>query len=185
MNDQKNLLRDQARKHRANIHVRAQDYEDAAGYFFDTIQTAGQIIAGYWPKGREFDPMPILELAANHNICALPVVQDSSKILQFAKWTTTTPMKDGAYGIPVPATLEYVEADILLLPLLAFDRRGYRLGQGGGYYDATLESLRKRKNVIAVGLAFSEQAVLFNLPVEVHDQKLDWIITPKGAQNFS
>jgi 5-formyltetrahydrofolate cyclo-ligase len=183
MNDEKNLLREQARKHRANIHVRAQDYEDAAAHFFTTIKTTGQVIAGYWPTGREFDPMTILEGAAD-TICALPVLQDGSKILQFAKWTPQSEMVDGAYGIPIPKALEYIEPDIILLPLLAYDRRGYRLGQGGGFYDATLESLRARKNVIAVGLAFSEQAVLFNLPVEQHDQKLDWIITPQGAQSF-
>ena len=80
---------------------------------------------------------------------------------------------------------QWLEPDVVIVPLLAFDRRGYRLGQGGGYYDATLADLRAKKNIIAVGLAYAQQACLFNLPVEEHDQKLDWVVTPQGAQEFS
>ena len=71
------------------------------------------------------------------------------------------------------------------MPLLAFDRRGHRLGYGEGYYDATLADLRARKKVIAVGLAYAQQAILFNLPAEDHDQPLDWIITPQIAQRYA
>lgn len=190
MDEPKSSLRDQARRHRASLHVKADDYDSAARHFFDTIKPRpGQIISAYWPKGREFDPQIILEIAREQGIeCALPLVQSDSKILKFARWTPATEMIESALGILQPKIEapddELCDPDIVLLPLLAYDRRGYRLGQGGGYYDATLADLRAKKPVTAVGLAFAEQAVLFNLPVEAHDQKMDWVVTPAGAQSF-
>lgn len=189
MSQNKILLRENARKHRASIHVRADDFEAAANHFFDHIQPqTGQIISGYWPMGREFDPHFILERACKERFtCCLPDVDPNTRILRFIRWTPKSEMVTGAYNIPVPKIeneSDVLEPDIVLMPLLAFDRRGYRLGQGGGYYDATLEQLRSHKNIQAVGMGYAEQAVLFNLPIEEHDQKLDWIITPQGAQRF-
>jgi len=86
---------------------------------------------------------------------------------------------------PALEAAEYITPEILIVPLLAFDRKGNRLGYGGGYYDATLEHLRKDGNVIAAGFAYSQQAVLFNLPSEAHDQKLDWVITPQKIYDFT
>lgn len=188
MDSPKHILREQARKHRAWIVPSASDLEAAAAHFFENIslQETPAVIAAYWPKGREFDPLEILERA--HDLgytCALPEVIEGSKILKFRKWTPGCAMREGAFGIPVPnIDEESVIPDIVIVPLLAFDRRGYRLGQGGSYYDATLESLRAQKNIQAVGLGYASQAVLFNLPVEAHDQKLDWVITPQEAQRF-
>lgn len=185
--DSKDILRDQARKHRARIVVAASDYEQAAAYFFkDVMPPKTAIISGYWPKGREFDPVVILEQAHEQgHLCALPVVQKDSKTLKFVAWTPSSKMKEGAYGVLVPEEQAVeIYPDIILVPLLAFDRRGYRLGQGGGYYDTTLAHLRAQKNIQAVGLGYANQSVLFNLPVEDHDQKLDWVITPQGAQRF-
>ena len=82
-----------------------------------------------------------------------------------------------------PEGEQALEPDIFIVPMLSFDRRGYRLGQGGGYYDATLSAYRKKKSVQAIGIGYAAQAVLFTLPVELHDQKMDWILTPKTITN--
>ena len=74
--------------------------------------------------------------------------------------------------------------DILLIPFLSFDRYGYRLGQGGGYYDATLAHLREEKDILAIGMGYAQQAVLFKLPAEDHDQKMDMVITPQNVHDF-
>jgi 5-formyltetrahydrofolate cyclo-ligase len=147
-----------------------------------------QQISIYWPKGREFSPALIIEqlLKAGYNVC-LPVVQEDSRILKFAQWNESIELHEGPYKVMQPVVDQntvWCEPDILIVPLLAFDRRGYRLGYGGGYYDATIEDLRSRKSITAVGLGYGQQAVIFNLPIESHDQKLDWVITPLEAKRF-
>ena len=77
------------------------------------------------------------------------------------------------------------EPDIFLVPLLAFDDKGYRIGYGGGYYDTTLAYCRQKKHIIAIGVAYEEQLWFEDLPCEVHDQKLDYIITPKRLRKFT
>jgi 5-formyltetrahydrofolate cyclo-ligase len=187
---EKKTLRQEARKHRALINIRDHHPQGAVPHFFDTIKPApGAIIGGYWPYGSEFDVRPILEEAmARGYVCSLPVIEDGSKILAFYTFTETTNLKPGRYGEMIP-DLEHpavrpVLPDVLIIPLLAYDRRGHRLGQGGGYYDATLSALRDKKPVLAVGAAYAQQACLFHLPAEAHDQRLDWVITPEGAQKF-
>lgn len=180
---QKHILRLEARRHRSRIDPADENTEEAARLFFEKIAPRkGQIVAAYWPLGREFDPRPVMEkvLAAGLS-CALPVVKDAGKIMDFAVWRDTEALTKGPHGVMQPVARVLVEPDIIIVPLLAFDRRGARLGQGGGYYDATLADLRARKTIIAVGMAYAQQAVLFNLPLEDHDQRLDWVITPQAA----
>ncbi|MCF8495080.1 MAG: 5-formyltetrahydrofolate cyclo-ligase [Alphaproteobacteria bacterium] len=182
-------MRKEARRHRAFASPKPGDFDAAADLFFESLKPVlPHIIGAYWPKGREFDPMPVLErFHAQGGLCALPVMQGESRILKFAPWTPQTIMIEGPHHILQPATDEgapWVEPDILIVPLLAFDRRGGRLGQGGGYYDATLAALRASKTIRAVGFAYAEQACLFNLPLEPHDQRLDWVITPEKAHSF-
>ena len=186
MSDQKAVLRDQARKHRTLTDIRDEDVDNAASLFFDALKPhVGKVIAGYWPKGREFDPTGILERALDEGyVCALPKVETDTKILHFVEWRRETELAKGAFGIMEPQDGQAVDPDIFLVPMLAFDRRGTRLGQGGGYYDATLAHYRTQKDIEAVGVAYSLQAVLFNLPVEEHDQKMDYILTPQGITNY-
>lgn len=186
MSDQKAVLRDQARKHRTLTDISHEDIEAATPLFFDAIKPqTGQVIAGYWPKGREFDPTHILETALDHGIqCALPKIQEKTKLLSFIEWTRETEFKAGPYGIMEPQDGQALEPDIFLVPMLAFDRKGHRLGQGGGYYDATLEHYRSKKEITAIGIAYAAQAVLFNLPVEDHDQQMNWILTPQGITAY-
>ena len=183
----KATLRDQAIKHRDQIDPREDNPEDAVSHFFKAISPEkGQVLAGYWPKGREFDPRPIMDEAMKAGLrCALPVVQKDTRILKFALWADNNPLEEGPYGIMQPAGDDFIDPDILLTPLLAFDRHGYRLGYGGGYYDATLADLEKRKSIKKIGVGYAQQAVLFNLPREEHDQPMDWIITPHAAINVN
>ena len=186
----KETLRHEAIKHRERIHNFSNEDPDAAiSLFFETIKPKqGQSVALYWPTDKEFDPTGIMaQLLEDGFVCALPVVKKDTRILQFVRWQDGDPMEFGPYNIQQPKLTdksEVVEPDILIVPLLAFDRKGYRLGYGGGYYDASLRDLRQKKEIVAVGIGFAQQAVIFNLPVEPHDEKLDWVITPQKAHYF-
>jgi len=184
--DAKRTLREQAVLHRDRLDRNSENMEEAVDRFFREIKPQkGQIVAGYWPKGTEFDARYILDdLLKKDFLCALPVTEKSSKLMKFARWNDGDELEEGLFGIKQPKNKVWVEPDIVLVPFLAFDRKGYRLGYGGGYYDVTLEYLRKQKSIMAVGVGYAQQAVLFTLPVEEHDQRLDWIITPQDAHRF-
>lgn len=188
MSDSKKHMREEARRHRARIDPASEDIEAAADLFFEKIPLKGnEIVSGYWPMGREFDPAPILlKLLKRGHKCCLPIVCKDTRVLQFGLWEEEgSALKKSAYGIYEPVGADLLVPDILLVPLLAFDRQGNRLGQGGGYYDATLAALRAKKEILAIGVAYAQQACLFNLPTEEHDQRLDWIITPQEAHRFA
>ncbi|MGB4056585.1 MAG: 5-formyltetrahydrofolate cyclo-ligase [Alphaproteobacteria bacterium] len=189
MDSSKQHLRLEARRHRARMDIRGEDPVVAADLFFKSINPSkGQVVAAYWPTGSEFDSRPLIERLLEAGIeCALPMTQKDMRALRFAKWDDAMTLQKGAHNVMEPIadeTTVWLEPDIIIVPLLAFDRRGYRLGQGGGHYDATLAAMRLKKKIVAVGLGYSQQACLFNLPVEAHDEKLDWVITPLGAQDF-
>lgn len=137
--------------------------------------------AGYVAQGSEIDPVPLMmrlaELGAEP---ALPRAVSREEALEFRLWDTRTALEPDAFGIPAPpAWADTVEPDLVICPLLAFDRRGGRLGQGAGHYDRTLSNLRATKPVFVLGLAFAGQEV-DALPVETHDQPLDAILTETG-----
>ena len=183
----KETLRREAIRHRDRIDPESEDADNACALFFENVKPqAGQTVALYWPKGREFDCGAITERLLKEGFtCCLPIIQKNKKILKFAKWGESVKLEEGPFGIMQPAgRRKWAQPDIVILPLLAFDRHGYRLGYGGGYYDTTLAALRKKKEVVAVGLGYAQQAVLFNLPREEHDQRMDWVITPQRAVSF-
>lgn len=185
----KQILRTEALRHRARFDPRSENIEAVTDRFFLSVNPRmDQVIAAYWPLDREFDTRPLLdELLRRGFKCALPVMQKDSLILRFALWRDAMPLKESSFGVMEPAVnnlTEWAEPDIAIIPMLAFDRRGYRLGHGYGYYDATLAGLRSKKQVLAVGVAYGQQACLFNLPAEDHDQKMDVIITPAGIHDF-
>jgi 5-formyltetrahydrofolate cyclo-ligase len=186
----KTALRAEARRARAAARaagdpVRAADAV-AALLLEHLAPHAGQVVAGYAPAGAEMDALTALEaLAARGIATALPVIVPGARALRFAPWAPGDALAPGPYTVLQPTGAGAVRPDIVLVPLLAFDRRGGRLGQGGGHYDATLAALRADgAPVAAVGLAWAEQACLFPLPAEPHDQALDWVITPAGAHRF-
>ena len=141
---------------------------------------ADATVSGYWPLRDELDPRPILSaLATRGQRLCLPVVVESGAPLVFRGWRPDVSLEPAAFGTQVPgADCPVLEPDILLVPLLAFDRRGFRLGYGGGFYDRTLATLRGRRPVLAVGLAFAGQEV-DAVPVEAGDEPLDRIVTER------
>ena len=181
----KDELREQALLHREKIRAEDEDIEAAVAHFRRAVDIQGKIVAAYWPLGDEFDARYFIDdlLKAGARV-ALPIATKTSRVMAFAPWNPKGDLIKGDFGIFIPKTDERVEPDILLVPFLAFDRKGYRLGRGGGHYDATIESLRAAKEILAVGVGYAAQAVLFNLPVEPHDQKLDMVITPQGVHDF-
>lgn len=142
----------------------------------------GKTVSAFIPFGDEIDTRPLLaSLAADGFVTCVPVVVKPASPLQFRSWVPGEELVPGRWNIPVPAeTADVVEPDVLLVPLLAFDAKGYRLGYGGGFYDRTIARLRKLKPVIAIGVAYSAQQVHEVVRGE-HDEKLDWILTEAGA----
>jgi len=138
-------------------------------------------ISAFHPIGSEIDCLPLLArlAAAGHATC-LPIVAKRNQPLVFRRWAPGEPLIDGLGGIPVPPRdAPVIEPDVLLVPLLAFDRQGYRLGYGGGYYDRTLTALRAKKPIQAIGLAFSAQEVPA-VPRLDYDARLDGFLTEAG-----
>lgn len=182
----KSSLREQATYHRDRIARREEDYESAAHIFFAEIKPdPASVIAGYWPKEKEFDVRHILADALARNMaCCLPTIAAGQRELIFRPWDEKTPLKKAGFGLMEPEGDASVLPDILLVPLLAYDRKGHRLGYGKGHYDATLAALRAQKDILAIGVGYSEQAVLFNLPTHEFDQKLDMMLTPQGLTDF-
>ncbi|WP_448203376.1 5-formyltetrahydrofolate cyclo-ligase [Azospirillum sp. sgz302134] len=143
-------------------------------------------VAGYWPLGSELDVRPLLlHLRTPERPVALPVSGPRGKALTFRAWDPAVPLAAGRYGIFEPdAGQPEVVPSVLLVPMLAFDRRGHRLGYGAGYYDRTLDALRAIRPVLAVGVAFAAQEV-DAVPCADHDERLDWIITERETLRIS
>ena len=130
------------------------------------------------PLKSEINPLPLMKkLAEAGATLALPVVAGRGKPLIMRTWRWGEPLAEGVWGIrePKPEAPE-VEPDILLVPLLAFDRAGNRIGYGAGYYDMTIARLRARKPVKAVGIAFAIQEVPA-VPATERDERLDLVLT--------
>ena len=191
---QKTKLRELLKQRRDTVH-------DASGCAAEALaQYAGEVIAlvmashgktpalvvsSYMPIGSELDPQPLLRaLAARGARSALPVIEARGKALVFRAYDDGDPLAERRWGIRKPLSLRPVcEPDILLLPLLAFDDAGWRLGYGGGFYDRTLQALRARKTVLAIGLAYDAQRVE-NVVHDVYDQPLDCVLTPSGLMKI-
>ena len=135
-------------------------------------------VAGYRPRGGEIDPWPLmLRFAAAGARLALPAAPDRESPLAFRAFAEGDRLTPDAFGVDSPTQdAALVEPDLLIIPLLGFDRSGGRIGQGGGHYDRTLAVLRARQPVFALGLAYAGQQVA-RAPVEAHDQRLDAILT--------
>ena len=153
----------------------------AADHFLANIPVLpAEIVSGYWPIREEFDVVPLLRrLCSAGYHCALPYVDKSRHTLIFREWRPGTAMCEGAYRIPEPTDMAAVLVPTLLLvPLLAYDAEGFRLGYGGGYYDRYIEKLSNKKNLFTIGIAHSCQKIN-KVPTNRYDKKLDIIITEK------
>lgn len=181
----KTAFRDDARRIRNAISPgqRAADAARMAQLPLPFLPEGPGIVGGYHPTAREFDCLPLLQRLAREGwTLALPAVVGDAPLL-FHRWSFGAPLVRGQRGMLQPESGEIVRPAMLLIPLLAFDARGYRLGYGGGHYDRTLEALRRDGPVLAIGVAFDAQEVA-QLPAGPHDQRLDWMLTPMGARRF-
>jgi 5-formyltetrahydrofolate cyclo-ligase len=154
--------------------------ETIAAREFPVVIAPGTIVSGFMPMKSEINPLPLLRrLAEQGAALALPAVPGRGKPLVMRAWAWGEPLDSGVWGIrePKPGAAQ-VDPDILLVPLLAFDRKGYRLGYGGGYYDRTIAGLRARKPVAAIGIAFSAQEVS-SVPITPRDARLDLVLTER------
>ena len=138
------------------------------------------VVSGFWPVRGEIDPRPLMRHFAEGGApMALPVVGRPRAPLLFRLWDETDELVPGVFDIPVPAADKpAVTPDLMLVPLLAFDSRGYRLGYGGGFYDRTIAALSQRGPLITIGIAFDGQQV-DSVPHDDHDRQLDFIATER------
>ena len=147
--------------------------------------TPATIVSGFMPMKTEINPIPLLrKLAAAGAQLALPAIAGRGKPLIMRAWKFGAPLKDGQWGIrePLPEADE-VASDILLVPLACFDRAGHRIGYGAGYYDMTINALRAKKKVIAIGIAFAAQEIP-KVPATERDARLDLVLTEREVIDF-
>ena len=160
--------------------------EAAAGRFLAALPLpARAVVSAYWPMGEELDPRPLMRALheAGHGVC-LPVVVRKAAPLVFRVWTPEAALLPNVFGNSAPPPdAPVVRPDALLVPLLAFDAQGWRLGYGGGYYDRTLSELRAGGPTLAIGFGYAAQEVEA-LPREPFDEPLDWIVTECEARAF-
>lgn len=152
-----------------------------SGYLSEVLAGyRGVPVSGFMPIRTEIDPMPAMAEATAHGPVGVPVIMWPEHPLSFSRWTPDTAMVTGTFGAKIPEHNDFIEPEILIVPLLAFNRAGARLGYGGGFYDRTLEQLRARRATLAIGFAFAGQE-LEDLPLDDTDQPLDLIVTEMGV----
>ena len=135
-------------------------------------------IGGYYPSNYEIDDLKILEfLKKKKYIISLPIIKSNNQ-MDFFEWSKNDPLKINKYGIPEPNSSKMVYPDIMLVPLVAYDKNLNRLGYGGGFYDRYISKIEKFKKIIKIGLAFTYQKIK-SVPVSKYDKRLDFIVTEK------
>ena len=140
----------------------------------------GVPVSGFMPINSEINPRPAMAEAAAYGPVGVPVIRGKGQPLVFSRWEPECDMIEGPFKALVPAVERLMVPEIVIVPLVAFDRHGGRLGYGGGFYDRTLEGLRARGPVLAIGFAFAAQEAE-DLPLEPTDQPLDLVITEASA----
>mgnify|MGYP001157238914 CR=1 FL=1 len=135
-------------------------------------------VGAYYPYNYEVDLMLILEkFVKKKYLISLPKIRKNNQ-MDFFKWSLSDPLTINKYGIPEPVSSKITYPDILLIPMVAFDKDFNRLGYGGGFYDRYIKKLKNKKKIITIGLAYSFQRVK-KIPTNKHDVKLDFIVTEK------
>ena len=178
---------------KANLRVAAQACRDAlpgeerqaaaeaiAARAFPLKIAPGAVVSGFMPLKSEINPLPLMQkLSATGARLALPRILGRHSPLSMRAWEFSTDLDRGQWGIREPKVdAPEVDPDVLLVPLLAFDRDGYRLGYGAGYYDMTINRLRALKPMAAVGIAFAVQEVP-KVPATPRDERLDLVLTER------
>jgi 5-formyltetrahydrofolate cyclo-ligase len=183
----KDVVRKEALERRAGLKAQVSELSRRLAQIFlgEVPVPSGASVSAYVAIGDEADPAPLLHaLRAQGQIIALPRVAGRGKPLDFHRYDAGQTLVPGGFGLLEPQRdWPQIEPDILVVPLLAFDARGYRVGYGAGFYDRTLAKLRAARNVLAVGFAFAAQE-FETVPHDENDQKLDGIVTEIGARRF-
>ena len=160
--------------------MRAAAAQAIAARPFPVAVAPDAIVAGFMPMGSEINPIPLMRKLADFGArLALPAVAGRGKPLTMRAFAFGETLVPGIWGIrePAPEAPE-VAPDILIVPLLAFDRSGQRIGYGAGYYDMTVAALRARKPIIACGVAFAAQEIS-SVPTTPRDVRLDLVLTER------
>ncbi len=187
MNDLKTTMRRHALARRDLVtHQEAHDAAAAmsalALALVEKLQAArpAPVVSVYWPIRSELNTRPLIESLCERGVeVALPILVAVKRPLLFRAFKPGDELAKGPFGLSEPsADKAALEPDIVFAPLAAFDRKGYRLGYGGGLYDATLNAMRAKHPVTAVGVAYALQEA-DSIPIEDHDQKLDFIVTER------
>jgi len=188
IDDEKRHLREVARQTRKQIsaHAKAGDHDAFQNNLLQVLTKLPDWnnISGYLAIGDEINLAPVLKsLRDNGKVCLLPVVIGKAQPLLFRVWEADTELEQGPLNTRHPAGGAATgEPDILLVPLLAFDKSGYRLGWGGGFYDRTLgEYIQRGRPIISIGVGYADQEVV-NVPHDGYDVALDWIVTETGVR---
>ncbi len=171
----KEILKIREIKNKGKIHIR---FKKIYNLLKNVTKLKKKIIGGYYPVNFEIDDLEILREFEKKNFnVALPVIKKNFT-MEFFQCPLNGTFNINRYGIPEPINGKKVAPDILLVPLVAFDRNLNRIGYGAGFYDRIIKSLKKKKNIITIGLAFHFQEV-HSISISEYDQKLDFIVTNK------
>ena len=180
--DAKAVLRREALARRDALprELRAAAAEAIAAQPFPVAIKPGAVVSGFMPMKSEINPIPLMrKLADAGATLALPVVAGKGKPLIMRAWSFGEPLASGVWGIrEAGSDAPEVFPDILIVPLLAFDRRGHRIGYGAGYFDMTIAALRARKPVVAAGIGFAAQEIA-EVPTTPRDARLDLVLTER------
>lgn len=164
-----------ARRHAA--HAAGGDPTEA---LIAAVAEAAGPVAGYLPIRSEIDPIPAMTQLCATRAVAVPVVEALAHPLRFRRWHPRAALAEGLLGTRHPEGGDWLRPAVVIVPCLAFDREGFRLGYGGGFYDRTLEALRAEGPVLAIGLAYTAQE-MEAVPREPTDERLDLIVTEAGV----
>ena len=168
------------------INLRKENYSedikidpDSIIKFLKKKKFKKKIVGSYYPYNYEVNVIPILEkLERSKYIISFPKIGKNSS-MNFFVWSKNDPLKINKYGIPEPITNKIIFPDILLVPMVAYDKNYNRVGYGGGFYDRYIKKIKKIKEILTIGLAFSYQKVK-KIPIEKNDIKVDFIINEKN-----
>lgn len=192
----KQITRKQASKKRKAIYASFDTdiFEVVADHFITQVLPEARIklgkrhlvISGFLPIGSEIDLRPLMARLESEEVSvALPCVVAKEAPLVFRRWKEGDLLVREEFGTTAPTeTAERLYPDLLLVPMLAFDKAGFRLGYGGGFYDRSLEELRQSKMVFVCGAAFSEQEI-DAVPRDHFDQPLDFLLTEQDMRQFN
>ena len=174
-----------ARRDALPAAARATAAETIAARSFPLRIERGMIVSGFSPMKSEINPVPLMRKLADAGArLALPAIAGRGKPLVMRAWGFGEPLASGQWGIREPTTeAPEVAPDILIVPLAAFDRAGHRIGYGAGYYDMTINALRARKAVTAIGIAFAAQEIS-HVPATEHDARLDLVLTENETIDY-